>query len=362
MPKVRVVFDAREVSADARYSGIGTFVRELLPALAECDGIEVVALATPDLVLPPGVGRVTIQRFTRERRRATIEHVSRVWMDIVRARADVFHNPVFHAPIHFQRRWVQSLHDVIPLVRHDGDLAVLRQRWKRFGSRYRRADRIVAVSRYTADEGIRELGLDPRKVEVIHHGVARSFMPDPRAEPADPPYVVMVSEFSLRKGFGEAFAVIGALAEAGYPHRLKIAGRVIPTVRAELEHLVATAPRPDRIDLLGYVDDLPALVRGATVAIVTSRYEGFGLPAAEAMACGTPLVSFANSSLVEVVGDGGILVTDGDVQEMTAAVRRLLDDDAMRSEFRERGLAKAAMYRWDRAAAAYADVYRDIAR
>src|SRR5207237_6353271 len=85
MPKVRVVFDAREVTADARYSGIGTFVRELLPAMAECDGIEVVAVATPDLVLPPAGGRGALPRFTQDRRRATRTDVTRVRRHIARA-------------------------------------------------------------------------------------------------------------------------------------------------------------------------------------------------------------------------------------------------------------------------------------
>lgn len=354
------MFDGRELTAHARYSGFGTFVRQLVEALARRPDLEVALLATDDLPLPPGVERVALQRFVSERWFASMEHAGRVWFDLRRARGDVFHNPVAWAPRHLERPWVQSLHDVIPLVRDDPDLARPRQMWRAFGPRYRRADRIAAISRFSADEGIRVLGLDPARVEVIHHGVGPEFRPGPPDGGADgPPYVAVVSEFSQRKGYAEAFALVAALADAGLPHRLRVAGRVNPRRRAELDALVAAAPRPDRIDVVGFVADLPGLLRGAEVVVVPSRYEGFGLPALEAMACGRPVVAFDNSSLPEIVGDGGLLVPDGDVPALAAAVRSVLTEPALATELVERATTRAAAFDWDRAAGQYADLYRD---
>jgi glycosyltransferase involved in cell wall biosynthesis len=96
--------------------------------------------------------------------------------------------------------------------------------------------------------------------------------------------------------------------------------------------------------------------------IVSSRSEGFGLPALEAMACGTPVVAFDNSSLPEVVGEGGLLVPDGDVAAMSDAVSRVIDDQGLRRELSERGPAWSARFPWRAAVDAYAELLKSVAR
>jgi alpha-1,3-rhamnosyl/mannosyltransferase len=156
-------------------------------------------------------------------------------------------------------------------------------------------------------------------------------------------------------------AVIERVADAGFPHRLKLAGRVPPHAAAELDALLAAAARADRVDVLGYVEDAASLYRSASVALVLSRYEGFGLPAAEAMASGTPLVAFNNSSLPEIVGDGGVLVPDGDVDAAADAVIAVLRSPALATDLRGRGLERAKCLTWPRCAALTAEVYRSVA-
>src|SRR5207245_1146630 len=131
----------------------------------------------------------------------------------------------------------------------------------------------------------------------------------------------------------------------------KIVGRIAPWIRARLEETVAASRRPDRVRLLGYVEGdeaLADLYRAASAVIVTSRDEGFGFPAVEAMACGTPVLAFANTSITEVVGDGGLLVNDGDVEAMTNALRTLLDSPARAAELSERALERARHFSWAR--------------
>jgi glycosyltransferase involved in cell wall biosynthesis len=248
------------------------------------------------------------------------------------------------------------------LVYADPALAAERRRWRVLGPRYRKAARIIAISRYTADEGIRLLGLDPGRIVVAHHGVDPAFSPDPAESDEHPPYLLMVSEYSARKGYSEALQVIGALADLGYPHLLRIAGRIAPWVKPAVMGLVDTAPRRDRVDLLGFVEDLPGIYRRADVFIGSSRYEGFGLPALEAMASGTPVVAFANSATPEVVGDGGLLVADGDIPAMVKAVRSLLDDRAKWEEVRLRGLERARQFTWQRSVELHREVYRSVSR
>ena len=104
------------------------------------------------------------------------------------------------------------------------------------------------------------------------------------------------------------------------------------------------------------------MYRGATAFLCCSSYEGFGLPVAQSMASGVPVVSYQNSSLTEVVGDAGVLVPDGEVTAMVDATRALIDEPARRSDLREAGLARARAFSWDTCASAYADVFAGVAR
>jgi glycosyltransferase involved in cell wall biosynthesis len=358
--RVTVVLDAQALTSVAAGGGIGSYTRHLLGALAKRDDLDLHALCVDPDVVPGGVTPIPIHRWAHRPRLEAREHAFRVRYDLLRHRpaGSVFHNPSFHAPARVSSPWVQTLLDVIPLVDDSPDLAVLRARWKRFGPRYQKADAVIAISHHAADEGIRMLGLDAGRVHVASLGVGENFVPG--SGPTDPPYVLAVAQYSRRKGFAEAFAVMDALVEAGYPHRLVVAGAIHPWARAELTALHGAARHPNRIELRDAVPDLVPLYQGATAFLMTSRSEGFGLTALEAMACGVPVVAFANTSLPEVVGQGGQLVADGDVVAMTAAVRSVIDDAGCASEWRERSVARARLFSWTECAARHAEVYHSV--
>jgi glycosyltransferase involved in cell wall biosynthesis len=358
-----VLLDARELTGESGWSGIGTTIRGLLTGLAgPLPGLAVRALVTAAVEVPAGVEPIRIQRFATDgRRRSIVEHQLRLPIDLARHRADVFHNPTAHPPALVRGPWVQTLFDVSPLVVPDPNLEVLRRRWKRLAPRYRKADVVAAISRHAADEGIRHLGLDPHRVEVVPLGADPAFHPAPAERDLAEPFVLLVSEYSRRKGFDHAFEVIGRLAARGLPHRLRVAGRTPPHVRAELEALIAASPAPDRIDLLGFVDDLPALYRRASLVLVPSRYEGFGLPALEAMASGTPVLAYDNTSLPEIVGRGDALVVDGDVEAMAKAAEVILTTPDRAEGQVAAGLERAASFTWAATGQRYAELYRQLA-
>jgi glycosyltransferase involved in cell wall biosynthesis len=116
------------------------------------------------------------------------------------------------------------------------------------------------------------------------------------------------------------------------------------------------------VRFLGHVPqaDLPALYSAADVFVFPSLYEGFGLPALEALACGTPVVASNVSALPEVVGDAALQVSPLDVEALADAMERLLRDDRLRADQRERGLRRAAQFSWDKAARQTAEVYRRV--
>ena len=316
------------------------------------------ALVTPGTEVPGGVTGATMHRRAPGRW-AAAEHDVRLPFDLARQRGDVVHAPGHEAPRRCRSPWTFTLHDVIPLVDDDPAYAAARRRWQRMAPRVRLADAVIANSRHSADEGTRVLGLDPRKVHVAPLGVDACFTPGPATDA--PPYVLVVAEHGPNKGFADAFAAAGALADhAGL--RLLVAGRLAPWVRPVVEGLRAAAPRPEAIELLDWVPDarLVELYRGAVALLVPSRAEGFCLPAAEAMACATPVVAYANSALVETVGDGGCLVPDGDVAAAVAAVASLTDPQR-RADASAAALRRAEGFDWQRCADVHAAVWRDVA-
>ncbi len=359
----QILIDATGLDDASAFRGIGTYLRHLLAGLSIQPELMVTALTLDGRRVDDAVAAGRVRRRAPGRFRAA-EHELLLPFDLRRHPAAVFHSPALTPPWRCRPPWVQTLHDVIPLVFDDPGLASERRRFLRLGRRIASADAVIAVSRHTADTGIAMLGLDPRRVEVIPHGVDPSFAPDAHAPPrsGDDAYLLFVGEYSARKGYPEAFEVAGRLAEAGHPHHLQVTGRIAPWLEPTVRRLVAESPRPERISLLGYVDDLAAAYRGATALLMTSRYEGFGFPALEAMACGTPVIAFANSALPEVVGDAGILVPDGDVAAMSAAAGRLLADAEYRDELVARGLRRAATFSWERSVRSHVEIYRSLVR
>ena len=118
------------------------------------------------------------------------------------------------------------------------------------------------------------------------------------------------------------------------------------------------------VDHVGRLSDaqLADAYRGATALLFTSRAEGFGLPPIEAMACGTPVIAFQNTSMPEVVGDGGILVRDGDVDALVRNARRLIESIAYREDVAAAGLRRARdVFDWTRCARETAAVYVEAA-
>jgi len=115
------------------------------------------------------------------------------------------------------------------------------------------------------------------------------------------------------------------------------------------------------VHLIGWVDEAhkPALYRGAACAVFASRYEGFGLPVLEALACGTPLVTSNTSSLPELLGDAGFAVDPGDVQGLAGAILSCLVDDPLAAELRRRGPQQAARFTWMQTARQTLEAYRD---
>jgi glycosyltransferase involved in cell wall biosynthesis len=358
----RVLVDGLALATPSATRGIGTYLRAVLGPMARTD-LDISVLAPAGTDVPAGTALVPSTRRAAERR-SYYEQLLRLGRDVRRVDPDVFHSPGTDPPLGVGVPWVQTLHDVIPLAYEGAGYRAERLRWHARGRLIRRASAVIADSRHTADDAVRLLGLDPARVHVVHLGVDPRYAPPKARERPEVPHLLYVSAHGPHKGYTEAFEVVSALAERGLPHRLKVVGTIARRVKPLVRMQIGKVAHPERIDLLGVVpfDELLALYQRADAVVVTSRYEGFGLPAVEAMATGTPVVAFANSSLSEVVADGGVLVPDGDVAAFVEAVASVVTDPRRWDELSAAGRARAGAFSWQRAAEETAAVLRSVAR
>ena len=200
---------------------------------------------------------------------------------------------------------------------------------------------------------------------MIPHGVGAQYVRADDASVADirrrysleRPFVLAVGTLQPRKNYdGLARSLKLAEPELG-DIELVIAGKsgwMADDVRAAIDQSGFAA----KVKLLDYVPDadLPALYSAAEVVAFPSWYEGFGLPALEAMSCGTPVVASKRGSLPEVVGPGGIIVDPEDESAMGAAIVRVVTDSFHRADLVERGQEQAARYSWRQTARATLDL------
>lgn len=284
---------------------------------------------------------------------------------------DLLFVPAHVLPLAHPRRSVVTVHDLGYLY---WPRAHPRKRWwyLHLSTRYnaRAAKLVIADSAATHDDLVRHYGVPADKIRVVHLGHGPAHRP-PSAEEVRAvrarhgvvgDYVLTVGTLHPRKNLGRLFDAFAlARAESGVPCRLVVVGAA--GWQAEEIHRQAAELGAD-VQFLGYVPEaeLPALLGGAMALAFPSLYEGFGLPALEAMACGTPVVASNTSSLPEVVGDAGLLVPPTDVAALSRALGAVLRDAGLRAELRARGLDRASRFTWRRCAAETLAVLEEAGR
>lgn len=224
----------------------------------------------------------------------------------------------------------------------------------------RRARRVIAISESTRRDVVTILGVPPDRVDVAYCGVDESLRPLPAAEVASfrsrralpDRFILFLGTLEPRKNIRTLIRAYGQWhkLESGIP-KLVIAGGkgwYYDQVFAEVEDLGLAG----QVIFPGYVmqQELPWWYNAAECLVYPSRFEGFGLPVLEAMACGTPVVTTNVSALPEVAGDAALLVAPDDEPQLVEAMRRVLNDESLRQEMASKGLAQAANFTWARTA------------
>jgi glycosyltransferase involved in cell wall biosynthesis len=282
---------------------------------------------------------------------------------------DVHHGPHYTMPERARLPVVVTVHDLTFFDHpewHQRSKAPVFRRAIRVAAR--RAAAVVCVSSATAERF--ESLLRPRgRVFTVPHGVdAERFRPSEPSPGADDavlgrlgvrrPYALFLGTLEPRKAVPELVRAFDRVADSHADLQLVLTGRA-GWGDDELQRVLGAARHGDRIRRTGYAadDDLPALLRGARALVYPARQEGFGLPALEALACGTPLVTTAGTVMAELAGGAALLVSAGSVDELADALATTAENEPDDGR-RRSGLAVAAAHTWEVAAEGHLAAYR----
>jgi glycosyltransferase involved in cell wall biosynthesis len=273
---------------------------------------------------------------------------------------------------------VITVHDIVPyLVRRDKEQRAYCHPLEAWLDRIallglHRAERLIAISQSTKETLISALSCPEEKIEVVLYGVDHAvFRPSPVPQglrthyglDSDVYHILYVGAESPRKNLLRLVRAIAKL-KARMPN-VKLIKVGSPEYLGHLEQLKQLTYELSLEGSVLFLDhppeeDLVALYNLAALFVFPSLYEGFGLPPLEAMACGTPVVCSHAASLPEVVGDAALMVDPYDVDGLAAAMERVLRDADLRQDLRERGLARASQFTWERTARQTVAVYREV--
>jgi glycosyltransferase involved in cell wall biosynthesis len=284
---------------------------------------------------------------------------TRLALEVALRVPDVLFVPAHVLPAYTRPAAVVTVHDLGYLAYPEAHTAVQR-RYLHWTTRRHatRATAVIADSAATRDDLVARYRADPDRVHVVHLAVEdamRPAAPDEvaavRAEmgiPPDRPYVLHVGTLQPRKNLPRLMHAFAGLASNRTAPVLVLAGKQ-GWGREDLPRMAQDLGIARSVRFAGYVPrkSLPALYTGATVAAVPSLYEGFGLPALEAMACGAPVAASRTSSLPEVVGSAGLLFDPEDTGDIRVALDRLLSDANLRASLSRVGRERAAAFTWD---------------
>ena len=224
------------------------------------------------------------------------------------------------------------------------------EEWKWFG---KKASKIIAVSRFGAEEVTTVFGVPGKKVTPIYHGVAHDiFNLKVKKHRSKKPYLLQIAQYAAKKNVDRVIEAYSQLPQESRPDLVAILPNYeglepdVPGLRLIREHLSHK--------------ELAPWYRGALGFVFPSIHETFGLPVLEAMACGCPVVTSNISAIPELTGDAAILVNPRSVEEIAEGIQRLAADENLRETLRDKGLARAKQFTWAKSAREHQAVFHSV--
>lgn len=368
---MRIAIDARKL----RDFGIGTYIRNILIELSRLDRTtEYVVLCRPDDV---GSGDVLGQNFRMVPETAATYSIAeqfKIPLSLARERVRLVHEPHYVLPPMIRCRSVVTIHDCIHLMFPQylpGRLAYVYAKGSMWAAT-RKADRILTVSEASKRDILRFFDVPPEKVVVIYNAIDERFLAPANAAhmalvrqryQLDAPFVLYVGNIKPHKNIERLIDAFGrARAECGDGLKLVIIGDEILKYPA-LRQSVHKHKLDKHVRFLGFqpMETLAAFYRLARAFVFPSLYEGFGLPALEAMACGCPVVTSDVSSLPEVAGGAALLVDPYDADAIARGIVQAVTDEPLRADLIVRGQERARSFSWAQSVKKIHEIYMEVA-
>jgi glycosyltransferase involved in cell wall biosynthesis len=337
-------------------TGTEHYSTELIKALAALNSPDPIRIYVNGKCLPSGTeipGEPVFLPFPR------FWTIVRLSLEMRRCPADVLFVPSHTVPpIH--PKSVVTIHDLGYLKVPSAHPRWLRMRLD-WSTRWNvtAATGIIAVSNVTLRDMVESYDVDPARVRVIHLGVSPDYLPHDDSSVAairtrldlPPRFILSLGTIQPRKNFARLVEAFDALCTRGFPHHLVIVGKPGWMSESIFERF-AKSRQARRIHYLGYLprSDLPAVYSAADLLLFPSLYEGFGLPALEAMACGTPVVASTAGALPEICASAARYIDPLDVADIAAATESVLSDSSLHQSLRVAGLLRAAEFSWTQCA------------
>jgi len=362
----------KQITIDARWlkGGIGTYTEHLLEGLSKSrNGFEIEAITRPEHADVVGQWCAKVRIVD-----APIYSMSEQWaLPRITVGADLLHVPHFNVPLFHRGQLLVSILDVI----HITDPAYKRNLAMQLYARpmlllaARKANHIVTISEYSKSQIIEHLRVPEQKVTTIRCGVNGQFRCEDREEASDSvqrclgisaPYVLYVGNLKPHKNVPillQAFSILHSRRALG--HRLVIVGDDRKSSGALIEECTRLGIG-EVTTFLRYVpaEVLPKLYSAASVLVMPSRVEGFGLPVLEAMAAGTPVVCSRAASLPEVAGEAAVYFDLSSPEDLASAIENVLNSPDLQKRLREKGLAQAKRLSWQNSVQKHVEVYEKV--
>lgn len=358
------------------HTGIGRYTRMLDLSLSEI-GVDVVQVMPR--ALPLSTGSYSFLRNRGIDVRTFLMHYP-IWARYPESKVYHLTSQNLATLLLFRKpkgRVVVTVHDIIPyMVRANRQICPYRTPIHQLFDRMamlglKRADHLIAISRYTKQCLVEHLAIPSHKITVVYPGIDHTrFLPKTVPEtireryrlPGGRQYLIYVGSEDPRKNLN---TLIRALAKLRYElldvELIKVGKAHSEAERCRLTELASQLGVLSAIHFLEDVpeDDLPLIYNLADLSVMPSLYEGFGFPVLEAMACGTPVICANATSLREISGNASMLFEAGPVavENLTAAMLHLLTDLRLRDSMRANGLNHAATFEWSRTALQLVEVY-----
>ncbi len=359
---MRIGFDARMID----HPGIGRYIKNLLKAMLGLNtGCEFLVFGDENKLTTYNLKLTTDQII---RWNAPIYSLQeQIFQPFIKYNLDVVHVPHFNVPFQRRNKLVITIHDLVYLKFPESRPYFRGIVAKRvITNAVKKADRIIAVSENTKRDIIKEFPYAKRKIEVIYEAADPIFCKiddEMRKENIRKKYklprdiILFVGSLKKHKNIERLIDAYTDLKSKVIQHKLIIVGRYRPREAEILRKIEST----DAL-YLGEIptEDLVSIYNLASLLIIPSLYEGFGLPALEAMACGTPVIASSSASLPEVIGDAGVLFDAQDKSDIFDKIYEVLKDEDLRQGLIKKGFKRTRSFSWVKTALQTIELYKKL--